>query len=182
MNVNPNASSSPGPGYVTQHQSGFQYGLGGQTINGTQYSAGIQQDASYNNTGLNTFNPSYLASLNLSVTQPLLKNFGMNAAKRQYKLSFVNEDASTAQAMVDASNTISQVEDAYWNLVSAWRNVAIQESGAQRRGRTAREPSTSWPNTVQQRRLTPSRLQRRSRSFRTKFSRRCKMFRAAKPT
>lgn len=120
--------SSPGPGYVTQHQYGFQYGLGGQTINGTQYSAGIQQERTYNNTGLNSFNPYYLASLNLSVTQPLLKNFGMNAAKRQYKLSIVNQDASTAQALIDASNTISQVENAYWNLVSAWRNVAIQES------------------------------------------------------
>jgi outer membrane protein TolC len=28
---------------------------------------------------------------------------------------------------VDASNTIAQVEDAYWDLVAAWRNVAIQE-------------------------------------------------------
>jgi HAE1 family hydrophobic/amphiphilic exporter-1 len=128
MNVNPNASMSPGPGYVTQHEYGFQYGLGGQTINGTQYSAGIQQERIYNNSGINTFNPSYLATLNLSVTQPLLKNFGMNLAKRQYKLSIVGQDASTAQALVDASNTISQVEDAYWNLVSAWRNVAIQES------------------------------------------------------
>jgi HAE1 family hydrophobic/amphiphilic exporter-1 len=119
--------SSPGPGYVTQHQYGWQYGVGGQTINGTQYSAGIQQERTYNNTVLDTFNPYYLASLNLSVTQPLLKNFGMNAAKRQYKLSIVNQDAATAQALIDASNTISQVEDAYWNLVSAWRNVAIQE-------------------------------------------------------
>jgi HAE1 family hydrophobic/amphiphilic exporter-1 len=116
-----------GPGYVTQHQYGLQYGVGGQTINGTQYQAGIQQERTYNNTGIDTFNPYYLASLNLSVTQPLLRNFGMNAAKRQLKLSVVNADSSSAQALVDASNTISQVEDAYWNLVSAWRNVAIQE-------------------------------------------------------
>ncbi|HZY98158.1 MAG TPA: TolC family protein [Candidatus Baltobacteraceae bacterium] len=119
---------SPGPGYIIQHQSSLQYGLGGQTISGTTYQAGIQQSRTYNNTSLNLYDPYYLASLNLSVTQPLLRNFGMNAAKRQYKLSFVNADATSAQALVDASNTISQVEDAYWNLVSAWRNVAIQEA------------------------------------------------------
>jgi len=115
------------PGNIIQHQSTFQYGFGGQTVNGTTYSAGIQQSRTYNNTVLNTYNPYYTASLNLAVTQPLLRNFGMNAAKRELKLAFVNENASEAQTLIDASNTISQVEDAYWDLVAAWRNVAIQE-------------------------------------------------------
>ncbi|HEY6485330.1 MAG TPA: TolC family protein [Candidatus Cybelea sp.] len=116
-----------GPGDVIQHQSTFQYGLGGQTENGTQYQAGIQQQRTYNNTIFDEYNPYYLATLNLGVTQPLLKNAGMNAGKRLLKLSFINADASSAQALVDSSNTIAQVQDAYWNLVAAWRNVAIQE-------------------------------------------------------
>lgn len=116
-----------GPGNIIQHQSAFQYGLGGQTENGMTYQIGIQQSRTYNNTVFNAYNPFYIATLNAIVTQPLLKNAGMNAAKRQLKLAFVNADASAAQALVDASNTISQVENAYWNLVAAWRNVAIQE-------------------------------------------------------
>ncbi|HEY1883703.1 MAG TPA: TolC family protein [Candidatus Cybelea sp.] len=116
-----------GPGDVIQHQSTFQYGLGGQTENGTQYQAGIQQQRTYNNTIFDGYNPYYLATLNLGVTQPLLKNAGMNAGKRLLKLAFINQDATSAQALVDSSNTISQVQNAYWNLVAAWRNVAIQE-------------------------------------------------------
>jgi outer membrane protein TolC len=119
---------TPGPGNVIQHQYSFTYGLGGQTVNGTQYTAGIQQTRTYNNTIANSFNPTYLAALNLSVTQPLLRSAGMNAAKHQLKLAIANADESSAQALMDTSNTIAQVEDAYWNLVSAWRNVAIQES------------------------------------------------------
>ena len=119
---------TPGPGNIVQHQSSFSYGLGGQTENGTQYTAGIQQQRTYNNTLINEFDPTYLAALNLSVTQPLLRNAGMNAAKQQLKLAVVNADASSAQTLVDTSNTIVQVENSYWNLVSAWRNVAIQES------------------------------------------------------
>lgn len=115
------------PGNIIQHQSSFSYGLNGQAVDGTTYSAGIQQSRTYNNTVFNAYEPSYAADLNLALTQPLLKNFGMNAAKRQLKLSFVHADASSAQTLVDASNTITQVEDAYWNLVAAWRNVAIQE-------------------------------------------------------
>jgi outer membrane protein TolC len=123
----PSAIFTQGPGDIIQHQSTFQYGVGGQLENGTTYQAGIQQQRTYNNTIFNAYNPYYLASLNLSVTQPLLKNFGMNAAKRQLKLALVNADATTAQALIDTSNTIAQVEDTYWNLVAAWRNVAIQE-------------------------------------------------------
>ena len=95
------------------------------------YQAGIQQQRTYNNTVFNAFNPYYVATLNLAVTQPLLKNAGMNAGKRQLKLAFVNEDSRAAQALIDASNTLSQVEDSYWNLVAAWRNVAIQEDALQ---------------------------------------------------
>ena len=29
--------------------------------------------------------------------------------------------------MIDASNTLTQVENSYWNLVAAWHNVAIQD-------------------------------------------------------
>ena len=123
----PGVIYTTGPGNIIQHQSSFQYGVGGQLENGTTYQAGIQQSRTYNNTVFDAYNPYYIATLNLAVTQPLLKNFGMNATKRQLKLAFVNADSGAAQALIDASNTLSQVEDAYWNLVAAWRNVAIQE-------------------------------------------------------
>ena len=116
-----------GPGNIVQNQSTFQYGAGGQTVSGTTYQAGIQQSRTYNNTVFDAYNPYYLATLNLAVTQPLLKNLGMNAAKRRLKLAVVNADADSAQALIDTSNTISEVDDTYWNLVAAWRNVAIQE-------------------------------------------------------
>ncbi|HMF29114.1 MAG TPA: TolC family protein [Candidatus Cybelea sp.] len=116
-----------GPGNIIQHQSGFQYGASGQTENGTAYNAEITQSRTYNNTTFNAFNPQYLAQLNLAVTQPLLKNAGMNPAKRQLKLAIVNADLAVAQTLGSASDTISQVETTYWSLVAAWRNVAIQE-------------------------------------------------------
>ncbi len=123
----PGPEYTSGPGNIIQHQSAFQYGLSGQTENGTAYQAEITQSRTYNNTLFNAYNPYYLAQLNIAVTQPLLKNAGMNATKRQLKLALINADAGTAQTLIDASNTISQVENTYWNLVAAWRNVAIQE-------------------------------------------------------
>lgn len=127
----PSPCSTTGPGNIIQHQYSFQSGVGGQGINGLQWSAGITQTRTYNNLIINTYNPYYQATLDLSVTQPLLKNSGMNAVKRQLKLAMIGADSDEAQALVDASSTIAQVEDAYWDLVSAWRNVAIQEEALQ---------------------------------------------------
>jgi outer membrane protein TolC len=116
-----------GPGNIIQHQYSFASGVSGQTVNGLQWGAGITQTRTYNNVIINTFSPYYQATLNLSVTQPLLKNAGMNPVKHQLKLAMIGADSDEAQALADASTTIAQVEDAYWDLVAAWRNVAIQE-------------------------------------------------------
>jgi HAE1 family hydrophobic/amphiphilic exporter-1 len=119
--------ATSGPGNIIQHQYSFASGVSGQTVNGMTWGAGITQTRTYNNVIINTFNPYYQAILNLSVTQPLLKNAGMNPIKHQLKLAMIGADSDEAQALVDASTTIAQVEDAYWDLVAAWRNVAIQE-------------------------------------------------------
>jgi HAE1 family hydrophobic/amphiphilic exporter-1 len=127
VGIYPDGVATAGPGNIVQHQSTSEYGVSGQTENGASYQAGITQSRTYNNTLFNAYNPYYLASLNLAITQPLLKNAGMNATKRQLKLAFINADADTAQTLIDASTTISQVENTYWDLLAAWRNVAIQE-------------------------------------------------------
>jgi HAE1 family hydrophobic/amphiphilic exporter-1 len=123
----PAPCSTTGPGNIVQHQYSFASGVSGQTVNGLQWGAGITQARTYNNVIINSFNPYYQATLSLSVAQPLLKNAGMNAVKHQLKLAIVGADSDEAQALVDASTTIAQVEDTYWDLVAAWRNVAIQE-------------------------------------------------------
>ncbi len=116
-----------GPGNIIQHQSSFNGTFQGQSVNGTLYSIGIIRTRTYNNTLVNTFSTSYQSSLDLSVDQPLLRNLGMNAEKRNLKVTMINEDTTEAQALVGASDTIAQVEDSYWDLVAAWRAVAIDE-------------------------------------------------------
>lgn len=128
-NAAENAFFSGGPGFqpIVQNYQTAQAGFEGQTLAGTQYNLNVSQSKVNDNTYIDAFNPYYLASLNVSITQPLLKNFGMNAGKEQLELSRVNSDLSEAQTLANVSTTIAGVEDAYWNLVAAWRNVAIQE-------------------------------------------------------
>lgn len=112
--------------YVQNYQT-QEAGVQGQLETGTQYNINISQTKVNDSTYINSFNPYYYGSLNVSITQPLLKNFLMNDDKRQIELSIVNNDSTRASTLATVSTTISSVEDAYWDLLAAWRNVAIQE-------------------------------------------------------
>jgi outer membrane protein len=118
-----------GPKYgpiVTGNQT-LTTGVSGILPNGQQYSIDLSQTRTTNNEIVNLINPTYLTALSFVLTQPLLRNAGMNEPKRQLELSAIDADATSEQTLATVSNTIEEVEDAYWDLVAAWRNVAIQE-------------------------------------------------------
>jgi outer membrane protein TolC len=112
---------------IIQNYQNVQAGFEGQLPTGTQYNINVSQTKANDNTFINSFDPYYEASFNVSITQPLLKGLAMNESKRDLQLSVVSADSSQASTLVSASMTIASVEDAYWDLLAAWRNVAIQE-------------------------------------------------------
>lgn len=112
---------------IVQNVQTVEGGLKGQMPSGQQYSVSLSQSKVNDNTYINAFNPYYPTSLNVSLTQPLLKNAGINPARRALLLSVVNADVSESQTLADASTTIANVENEYWSLVAAWRTVAIDE-------------------------------------------------------
>ncbi len=120
--------SGPNFGPIIQNNVAIAAGVSGQLASGTQYNISLTQTSIQNNTIIDAFNPYYTAALNATVTQPLLRNAGPgNDMRRQIELAILNEAGTTAQTLSSVSTTLSNVEDAYWNLVAGWRNVAIQE-------------------------------------------------------
>ena len=120
--------SGPAFGPIVQNSQSLQGGVNGQLPSGQQYSIGVSQAKIDDNTIINAFNPYFVTSLNVSLTQPLLKNANINAPKRNLLLSVLGADASRAAELAGVSSTIANVEDTYWNLVNAWRAVAIDEA------------------------------------------------------
>lgn len=120
--------SGPSFGPIVGNNQTLAAGVNGQLASGTQYNINITQTSIQNNTVINAFNPYYTASLNATITQPLLRNFGPgNDTRRQIELAVLNEAGTTAQTLSSVSTTLESVEYAYWDLVAGWRNVAIQE-------------------------------------------------------
>ena len=73
-----------------------------------------------------TLNPQYPTNFTLSYTQPLLRNFGIDNNRRQIEIAKQNLSLSDAQFRQKAIDVISQVEQAYWNLAFALRNLSVQ--------------------------------------------------------
>jgi len=121
--------TGPNGGAYTVDTLGATAGVTGQTVGGTKYSVGASGSRVTSNLETDSFNPYYPTALSFNITQPLARGAGMNEPKRQLELARINADANTDATLASAQQTIANVSDTYWDLVAAWRNVAIQEEG-----------------------------------------------------
>jgi len=76
-----------------------------------------------------TINPRYGSTLTFDFSQPLLRNFGPTATRRDIIVAQNNRDISRSEFRGILMDTVTQVEAAYWNLVYSIENLrAKQES------------------------------------------------------
>lgn len=73
-----------------------------------------------------TLNPQYPTDLTLTFVQPLFRNFRFDINRRNIEIARKNLSLSDAQFRQRAIEVIAQVEQAYWNLVFALRNLQVQ--------------------------------------------------------
>ncbi|HEX3549047.1 MAG TPA: TolC family protein, partial [Candidatus Elarobacter sp.] len=122
-----NTNSQGGP--VTTDTANATAGIRGLTQQGGTYSANLVATRVSSDSAFNSYNPFYETALQLAINQPLLRGRAIDQPRLQVQLAQINSTVASSNALADASNTIVQVQDAYFDLVSAWQNVAIQEEG-----------------------------------------------------
>lgn len=83
----------------------------------------------FNNARLNTTGTSrdgYSSQVVVSLTQPLLKNFGLEANETGIKIAAINRAISQEQLRLRVSDIATQVHAAYHELLFAIENLAVQ--------------------------------------------------------
>lgn len=119
--------AGPNFGPVVQRNTSASAGVQGVTPAGQQYSVSASGRQTYDNTTINAFDPVYPTVFSVNFSQPLGRNSGINDPKRNLLLAQINDRAAAQRALGATADTVAQVENVYWDLVSAWRNAAIQE-------------------------------------------------------
>lgn len=110
-------------------QSGqLQTGLRKVLDTGGQFSLSTQLDYANNQTDQLTVtpDPARIVNVSLSLTQPLLRNFGSNVNRAQIALTRNTHARNSSNLHLQLLGTIGSTEQAYWNLVFARRQLAIQ--------------------------------------------------------
>jgi outer membrane protein len=79
----------------------------------------------------NALNPEYRTRFNFEYTQPLWRNRGIDSARRQIRIKARQLDLSDLQFRQRTIEIISQVKNAYWDLVFAYRNEEIKRESVQ---------------------------------------------------
>jgi HAE1 family hydrophobic/amphiphilic exporter-1 len=136
----------PDGGAITQTTLGSNAALSGQTSGGTRYSLGTSMSRVFNNNTSNSFDPFYNTALSLNLTQPLLRGAAIDDARRNLRLAKIGADQSNDALLLASSNTLVAVQNAYYDLIAAWRYLAIQEDAL----RQARAQSESNARLVKQ--------------------------------
>jgi len=73
-----------------------------------------------------TLNPQFPSLLTFTYTQPLLRNFRFDGSRRLIEIAKKNLALSDSQFRQRAIDVIAAVEQSYWNLAFALRNLQVQ--------------------------------------------------------
>jgi outer membrane protein TolC len=89
-------------------------------------STSLSRDTS--NNFLTLISPAWFTSIGVELRQPLLQGRAIDPARRAVKVSRATVDRSEASLRRVVAETVAAVEQAYWTVLAARRDVAIRES------------------------------------------------------
>ena len=140
----------------TQTISGAAAGTGIENLVNT-YNGGIAQNIRWgggavavtlNNNKQSTtsltalFNPAYNTNWSAQYTQPLLRNFKIDTTRQQLVVTKLNQDISETQLQATIINTVSNVRNAYWDLVFGVQSVEVARRSVELADQLVRDNQT----------------------------------------
>ena len=126
----PTASTIGGAGgndSITQSDFRTNFGASGfSPFAGGSYIADFSSARTTTSNQNSLLNPQFPGALNLTYVQPLWRGLRFDINRRNIEIAKKNLSLTDAQFRGRAIEVIAQVEQAYWNLVFALRNLQVQ--------------------------------------------------------
>lgn len=122
-----NFLSGAGKDTVYQENYGLEVDIKKKFVTGT--SAELKWNSTDSTTDFlfQTLVPQYKSELNLSLTQPLLKDFGISVGKSMIKIANLNFKISQEQFKSRVIDILYQIEQYYWNLYFQMKDLEARE-------------------------------------------------------
>jgi outer membrane protein TolC len=130
----PSFSTLPGTATQITRNLAVQSGITQNLFTGGNYSLTFNSLRNFSNAVYQFVNPYYQTNLNLSVRQPLLKNFGSNNGGYEISIARNNKEISNFELNDEIEATVLSVNKAYWDFVYAYTKLKIEERALKQAG------------------------------------------------
>lgn len=110
-----------------QHTFAATTTLGKTLRSGTRLNLSWVSSRFRTNSGVVQLDPQYSTDLVFSVAQPLLRDFGLRYATILVRAARADELRAIHEYEAKVTALVQRVEEAYWRLIAAERNVDVQE-------------------------------------------------------
>ena len=94
---------------------------------GGNLSAGFDNNRQETNNAFSSFNPSFRSVFVSQYSQPLLRGFRTDSNRTQIQVTRINRDISDIDLRQTVTNTVADVENAYWELLYSIAAVDVQQ-------------------------------------------------------
>jgi outer membrane protein TolC len=121
------SDTATGTNYIINSAHTIDYGVRKQWITGTSVSFDMFQQSLFQNAPANQYNPSYSGNLDLSISQPLLRGFGVALNRRAIVKAKNNMIVADLNFKSQVIATVKNVIDLYWDLVSLNDNMRFKQ-------------------------------------------------------
>ncbi len=115
-----------GGGQITSSEQEANAGVEQKIITGAEYSLLFKAFRENSSSRQKNINPDYETQLEFSITQPLLKNFGIDVNKADIRIASFDRDQSLLAYKDRVISVINDIEQAYWDLVFAIANLEFR--------------------------------------------------------
>lgn len=110
----------------------YSAGASGKLITGTEYEIDFANQRYKSDSSFQIFNPYHEVTPKITITQPLLKGFGILVNRADIIIAQNNKAQSERSFKDTAINTISKTKTAYYNYVFALQNYALDRLAMKR--------------------------------------------------
>jgi len=126
------ASAFSSPNRMENDNDNWDLSLSQKLVTGANYQFDFTNNRNKTNSATAGLNPSYSSEFQLSLTQPLLKNFGIDLNKRNIHIAKNEVDISDYEFKTKVIDAVSEVENTYWDFVFTLGDLEVKQKSLER--------------------------------------------------
>lgn len=127
----PSASEFQDSVSSTKHHD-WDFSLNQKIVTGAEYELTFNNDRRKTSSQFTALNPQYSSDLEFTISQPLLKNFGLDVNKQKIYIAKNDVTISDYDFNSEVINTVTEMENVYWDLVFSIEGLKVQQKSLER--------------------------------------------------